>query len=72
VSFLYILQIEQILINSSNSCESGLAGVHETTEILGHLVSLDAIKLLTGNGQPINNANIEEIIKIAAKVSAVL
>lgn len=59
---------QHILISTSDSCAGGLAGAHETMEVLGHLVALDAIKLLTGNGQPINNINIEEVIKIVAKI----
>ena len=49
------------------SCTGGLASVPETTALLAHLVTLDAIKLLTGNGIPINNTNLEEVIQVVAK-----
>ncbi|KAK4940575.1 hypothetical protein LTR10_019334 [Elasticomyces elasticus] len=48
-------------------CEQGLAGPNETKLILARLLVLDALKLLTGSGQPINNTNIEEVYRIMAK-----
>ena len=44
-----------------------MGAVHETIVILGRLVVLEAIKLLTGNAQPINNTNLEEVIQIVGK-----
>lgn len=38
----------------------------ETTAILGTLVAADANRVLTGSEQPVNNTNLEEVIKILA------
>lgn len=48
------------------SCQYGLAIAPETTDIMSWLVVSDAVKLLTGHGQPINNTNLDEVIRIVA------
>ncbi|CAK7228810.1 hypothetical protein SEUCBS140593_007037 [Sporothrix eucalyptigena] len=46
-------------------CKGGLGSVPETIELIGRLISADALKILTGSGHPINNVNVEEAILIA-------
>ncbi|CAK7232827.1 hypothetical protein SCUCBS95973_008389 [Sporothrix curviconia] len=48
-------------------CEGGFGSVPETIALMGRLISTDGLKLLTGSGHPINNANVEEVIAIATE-----
>lgn len=45
----------------------GLASAHQTIALLAQFVAHDAISLLTGDEQPVNNTNVEEAIEIAVK-----
>jgi hypothetical protein len=45
----------------------GLTFANETIAVLARFVVHDAINLLTGDGQPVNNTNLDEVIKIAVK-----
>jgi hypothetical protein len=47
--------------------EGGLASVPETIALLARFVVHDTINLLTGDGQPVNHTNVEEVIQIAVK-----
>ncbi|RAO69144.1 uncharacterized protein BHQ10_005156 [Talaromyces amestolkiae] len=45
----------------------GLTSAHQTFAVLAQFVAHDALNLLTGDEQPVNNTNLDEVIKIAVK-----
>ncbi|KAK9447084.1 Isochorismatase-like protein [Limtongia smithiae] len=48
-------------------CTGGFAAAPETIAIMARIVSLDAIKLLTGMGHPINNTSLEDVVRVVVK-----
>lgn len=50
-----------------SSLRDGLTSAHQTFAVLAQFVAHDALNLLTGDEQPVNNTNLDEVIKIAVK-----
>ncbi|CAK7233212.1 hypothetical protein SCUCBS95973_008518 [Sporothrix curviconia] len=57
-------QQEQIL---RQLCEGGLGASPWSIRLLARIIALDARRLLTGDGQPHNNTELQDVIRIAAE-----
>ncbi|KAH8667004.1 hypothetical protein BX600DRAFT_540278 [Xylariales sp. PMI_506] len=58
----YASQISSELV--SRMCEGGFAAVPETIDVMSRLISRSAATLLTGEEQPFNHVNIDDVIRI--------